>query len=110
MTIGKKVIYTPAGAGPSTSKERCDALATAINTMLDSGITRKDITEDLSGSRLLVRGTEVLKISSADAALMGEDTPVLLKQARAALEYAIWADWLCDHCPVVQKALAEESD
>jgi predicted Zn-dependent protease len=112
VTIGKKVIYSPAGlgSGPTSSKARSDALAAAINKMLDSGITHKDVTADATGYKLLLRGTEVLKIESADAALMGEDKPALLKQARGALEYAIWADWLCDRCPVVQKALAEESD
>lgn len=111
VIIGKKVVYTPADieAGLS-SKQRADALAGAINKMLDSGVTSKDVSEDATGARLLLRGQEVLKIESADAALMGDDRSALLRQARLALEYAIWADWLCDHCPVVQQALADESD
>lgn len=112
VVIGKKVVYSPAGLGngPTSSKARSDALAAAINNMLDSGITRKDVSADPTGSRLLLRGKEVLKIESADAALMGGDRPALLKQVKEALDYAIWADWLCDRCPVVQKALSEESD
>lgn len=111
VMIGKKVIYTPAaiGAGPS-SKERADSVAGKINKLLDSGLTIKDISEDSAGQRLLVKGQEVLKIESVDTALMREDSDVLIKKAKSALEYAIWADWLCDRCPVVLQELAEESD
>lgn len=111
VTIGKKVVYSPASvdAGRS-SKQRADAIAGAINHLLDSGVTPKELSEDAKGQRLLARGQEVLKIEAADAALMGEKNDAILDNARSALEYAIWADWLCDKCPVVQKAALEESD
>lgn len=111
VTIGKKVVCSPASlqSGP-TSKERAETIAGAINKMLDSGIGREDVAEDPTRGRLLVRGNEVLKLESADAALMGESSRALLDQARSALEYAIWADWLCDRCPVVLAAAEDESD
>jgi len=111
VVIGKKVVYAPAGmgAGPS-SKERADALAGTINKLLDSGITLKDISEDRSHDRLLAKGQEVLKIEAADALIMGEKSGALLERAKSALEYAIWADWLCDRCPLLQIEADSESD
>jgi len=111
VVIAKRIIYSPAGigAGPS-SKDRADALAEAVNKLLDSGIEPKDLSEDQSRGRLLVRGQEVLKIEAADGALTGENKPMLLAKARSALQYAIWADWLCDRCPLVRKQSEEESD
>lgn len=111
VMIGRKVVYAPAGigAGPS-SKERADVVAGAINKLLDSGITPKDLSEDRSLDRLLVKGQEVLRIDAADARLMGQDSQTLLAKARSALEYAIWADWLCDRCPLVLMEAEAESD
>jgi hypothetical protein len=111
VVIGKKVVYAPAGigAGPS-SQERANVVAGAINKLLDSGITPKDLSENPSHDRLLAKGQEVLKIDAADTRLMGQDTEALLTRARSALQYAIWADWLCDRCPLVQMQAEEESD
>lgn len=111
VTIGKKVVYSPADLGAGkTSKQRAEALAAAINKILDAGISRKDIIEDQAHGRLLVKGNEVLKLESADALLMGESSQALLDKARSALEYAVWADWLCDRCQVVQDAAEAGSD
>lgn len=111
VTVGGKVIFTPANlAAGKTSKERAQSLATAVNELLDLGVTSKDVSEDPSTSRLFVKGREVLKLESADAALMGKPDRELLRQARSALEYAIWADWLCDKCLVVKQESEGESD
>lgn len=111
VTIGRKVVYSPASLGAGkTSKERAEAIATVINKVLDSGIKREDVAEDPAQGRLLVKGTEVLKIEAADEALMGESDQALLDKARSAIEYAVWADWLCDRCQIVQDAADSGSD
>ncbi len=111
VMIGKKVVYCPAGigSGPS-SKERADALACTINKLLDSGIKSHELSEDKTSQILLARGQEVLKIDAADALLMREDSATLINKAKTAIEYAIWADWLCDRCPLVQMEYDAESD
>ena len=111
VTIGHKVVYAPADLGTGkTSKERADSIAAVINKILDSGVKRQDVTEDQTHARLLVKGQEILKIESADAVLMGESSQALLDKARSALEYAMWADWLCDQCQVVQEAAETDLD
>lgn len=110
VTIGKKVIYEPANLSGKTSKERAEAIAKTINKMLDSGVTGRDVLTDPSSMSLIAKGQEIIKIEQADSALMGNDNRALLKQARSAIEYAVWADWLCDKCQVVQEANDEGSD
>lgn len=111
VTIGDKVLFTPAslGSGP-TSKERAEGLASAVNKMLDSGLTSNQIVEDRVSHRLLAKGEELLRIGKGDAEILGKDDKAVLDQARSALNYAIWADWLCDRCPVVVQAAEEASD
>jgi len=103
VVIGKRLVYAPAGLGAGrSSQERASALAAAINKALDAGITPKDLSENASHDRLLARGQELLKIEDADRQLAGQDKHEILARARSALEYAIWAEWLCDRCPLEQ--------
>jgi beta-barrel assembly-enhancing protease len=111
VTIGNRVLFTPASLqSGGTSKQRAEALAGAVNKLLDSGVTSAQVIEDKSEHRLLAKGSELLKLDAADAALVGKNDGEVLDQARSALEYAMWADWLCDRCPVVQQASADTSD
>jgi len=111
VTIGNKVLFMPASLQSGvTSKQRAEALAGAVNKLLDSGVTSAQVTEDKSEHRLLAKGSELLKLDAADATLVGKNDGEVLDQARSALDYAIWADWLCDRCPVVQQALIDTSD
>lgn len=111
VTIGGRVFYTPATlqAG-ATSKQRAENLAGAVNKLLDSGVAPRDLTEDKTGRRLLAKGSEILRVDAADAPLVGKNESEVLDQARSALDYAIWADWLCDKCLVVQQAADDDSD
>lgn len=111
VTIGGKVLFTPASLkSGSTSKERAETLATAVNKLLDSGVTSTQLAEDRNQRRILAKGQELLRLDAADAGLVGKNDAEVLDQARTTLDYAIWADWLCDRCPVVQQATADESD
>ncbi len=49
-------------------------------------------------------GTELLRIEKEDAALDTKGEAALLHEARSALEYAIWADWLCNGCAKQEEA------
>ncbi len=110
VTIGGKVVFTPASLDTgASSKERAEALAGKINKLLDSGLKPSQLVQDQATGRLMAKGQEVLKLEKADIALLGNNSQQLMDQARSALDYAIWADWLCDRCPVVQQAAAEAS-
>lgn len=101
VVIGKKLVYAPAGlSAGSSSQERANALASTINKALDAGITPRDLSESATHDRLLARGQELLTVEDADTRLSGQDKHELLARARSALEYAIWAEWLCDRCPL----------
>lgn len=111
VIIGEKELFTPASIGDgSSSKQRAESLASAVNKLLDSGLTSTEVVEDTASSRLLAKGEELLRLHKLDAESAGKDDKTLLEQAKAALDYAIWADWLCDKCPVVQQLAAEASD
>lgn len=108
VTIGGKVLFAPAsqGAGPS-SKQRAENLAATVNRLLDSGLTSTQVVEDKASHRLMANGVELMTITPSDARQAGKNNGELLRQAKSALNYAIWADWLCDRCPVVVNAAEE---
>lgn len=111
VTIGGKVLFAPADlASGITSKKRAEDLAIAVNKLLDSGVTSAQVVEDKPSNRLIAKGAELLKVDRDDAKLAGVGSVQVLDQARSALQYAIWADWLCDRCPVVIQASEEVSD
>lgn len=101
VIINKKTVYTPAaiGAGPG-SKERAEVIAKQINAVLEAGVSVNDLREDSSGTRLVAGKTEILSVSNEDAQLSAGTTRDLLNNARSALAFAIWADWLCNNCRV----------
>jgi len=103
VVISKKVVCEPAALGSgASSKERADMIARKINALLDKGLAPQDIGEDLSRVCLLAKGDPLLEIESEDAKACGESRDSLLRKARAALEYAVWADWLSANVDAAQ--------
>lgn len=109
VVIDKKLVYCPAQIDNSdmSSKSRCDMLADAINYMMAQGLTGRDIAIDTESHKLILRDTEVLRVESADAALLGESQTALLQRTKEAMHYAVWADWLNNRCAVVQASYEE---
>ncbi|MCE5198701.1 MAG: M48 family metalloprotease [Armatimonadota bacterium] len=106
VVISNRVFFTPAsGANKQASKERAETIAKKINEALNAGLTAKDIREDDSGTCLLVKDTQILKVEPEDAT--DDNNRALLNKARSALERAVWADWLCNDCSVVQQINAD---
>lgn len=112
VVIGKKVVFVAAEIdnGELSSKSRCDALTSAINSMIDRGLTDKDIAIGPDWSTINLDGAQILKIESADAIMTGQSESALVRQIQDALRYAVWAEWLHNRCPVVQNSLNEELD
>lgn len=99
VVLSNRVFCRPAslGSGPC-SKERAEQIAKRVNSVLDAGLRPTDISFDLSRQSLLAKGVEILKIEKEDIALQSKDGASLLEQAHSVLEYAVWADWLCNDC------------
>jgi predicted Zn-dependent protease len=108
VTIGKKVVYEPAALKQgASSKERAESIAKNVNTALDAGVTLRSIHEAQGETCFAVNGTEVCKVESADLG-GGKEARSLIERARAALEYAVWAEWLCNDCTVTQESSSED--
>ena len=111
VMIGNKVLYTPACLDcGTTSKERAEEMAKSINLALDSGVTVKDIVEDRISGKLLAKGMEIVSVKPEDAKSVSTDQLALLYNAKKALAYAIWADWLSNDCQKLQNDANEELD
>ncbi|MCL5105108.1 MAG: M48 family metalloprotease [Armatimonadetes bacterium] len=109
VEISKHVVFVPADLGPGkSSKERAEQTAREINGLLDAGLTAKDLTEDAPRACLIAKGTEIIKIDSADVKLNGSTERALLDRARSALTRAVWADWLSNTCEVSEELSAQD--
>ena len=105
VMLCQKVIYTPASLGSgTTSKERAEAISKNINASLDSVIKPKDILSDFANKALTARGNQLIKVEPEDIALNGGDEKAIIAKTRAAIEYAVWADWLCNGCETLKEA------
>ena len=108
VVVSKKVLFEPASLeSGASSKDRADRIAERVNEALDARVTCRDIREDSSCHLLMAKGIEIVKLEPEDA-LNAEAARALLDQARAALEYAVWADWLCNDCPAAQEPAIED--
>ena len=108
VMVSKKVIFEPAALKcGTTSKERAEQMAKRINEALDAKITSRDIRQDGAGASLAAKGVEIVRVEPEDAA-NAEAARTLLDKARAALEYAVWADWLCNDCAAAREPAAED--
>lgn len=103
VVVGAKVVWEPACLDSgTTSKDRAEASAQTINSLLDAGLDNRDLCRKVSGRRLMAKKTEVLTLENEDVALNGDTDQELLEKARSALVYAIWADWLSETCEAAQ--------
>lgn len=84
--------------GGPTAESRATEVASRVNIALDSGLCSRDITSDASGRCLATKGSDILRLESRDISDSGKSPRELLNQARKALEYAVWADWLTRQC------------
>jgi Zn-dependent protease with chaperone function len=99
VKLGERVLFEPAPLRDGAcSKDRAEAIAKRINEALDAGMKPADLFEDTARRAILAKGAELLRVEKEDAALSAKGEAALLKKARSALEYAIWADWLCNGC------------
>lgn len=99
VKLGDRVLFEPAALQDGAcSKDRAEAIARRINEALDAGMKPADLSEDITRRAILAKGAELLRVEKEDAALDAKGEAALLKKARSALEYAIWADWLCNGC------------
>lgn len=103
VVISRKVLYAPATlSGGTCSKERAQQIATTVNNLLDSGVTPRDIQEDVLADSLIVKGRAILTIQKEDGVKDSNDNRALLDKARSTLAYALWADWLCTNCEAME--------
>jgi hypothetical protein len=99
VVICDRVLCQPASiAGGPSSKDRASQTADKVNSALDNGVCCRDIVCDLPGQNLQVKSTSIFSVDPGDSALSGKTGAELLTQARSALEFAIWADWLSKGC------------
>jgi len=109
VMVSNKVLFEPATLKcGTTSKERAEQIATRINDALDSKITPRDIQENgAGGGSLAAKGVEIVRVEPEDAR-DAEAARVVLDKARAALEYAVWADWLRNDCAAAREPVPED--
>lgn len=99
VVLSNRVMFVPAGMGGGPcSKERAEVIAERVNNVIESGLRPCDITSDGSGACLVAKGTELLRVEKEDLTTNPKSKAALIGEARSALEYAIWADWLCNDC------------
>ena len=111
VVVGQKIVWQPACLeGGDCSKARAEATAQKINELLDAGISARQVREDVPGGRLVVSGTQLLKIENEDVLLTGDTSEALLEKARAGVEYAIWADRLWTCCQEVRQKMSSALD
>ncbi len=95
VEFGRIQIFTPADDPElGSSKVRAQQLANALNRFLDEGLELYDV--QLSQDRLgvLLRGTEVLRITPNDAKLANQPAEQLASAAREAIRRLLWNDTL----------------
>lgn len=104
VTIGEKTVWEPADlAAGSKSKERAEAAAAKLNSLLDTGLATKDICVDSEGRCLIVKGETFIRVEPEDEKATNQTDRTLLDRARSAIKYAIWAEWLCVDCKAAQE-------
>jgi Zn-dependent protease with chaperone function len=95
VVICDRVVCQPASiAGGQSSKDRANKIAADVNAALDAGISCRDLVCDTSGQCLETKKARLVTVDPQDSALAGKTPAQLLAQARSALEFAIWAEWL----------------
>lgn len=85
-----KVFYSAS----ETSKSKAEALAKAINTVLDNSIRPEQILVSEKDSCLKVNGQVLLQVEAQDISGQNANTKPMLEQAKSVLKRAAWADWL----------------
>lgn len=110
VVICDRDVYTPAPlSNGTTSKVRAEVIAKRINTMLDSGVSARAITQNTAESCLVAGNMEIFKVEPEDRQAQKSSDQTLLSQAKAALNRAAWADWLCNSC-VAREMAADASN
>jgi hypothetical protein len=105
VVIGERTVFMPAPLPQGlTSKDRAEAIAARINQVLDSGICEKDICQN--GTTISVRGQEIIRAEPEDS----PDLASVLQNAKKALCYGVWADWLWNDCRKMLKSESNDSD
>jgi len=100
VVISNRVVWEPCSSRRGASaRDEADRIARRINEALDSGAKPEDIVENHDRASLMLKGQELLRIETDPDESQRRD---LLGRARSALEYAMWADWLCNTCPLTQ--------
>ncbi len=99
VVLGNRVLFRPAGMGGGPcSKDRADQIAKQINDVLEENVRPTEIYTDASHSCLLAKGREILRVEKEDLRTNPKGGAAVLDEARSALEYAVWADWLRNDC------------
>ncbi|MEN6358050.1 MAG: M48 family metalloprotease [Armatimonadota bacterium] len=110
VIICDRDVCTPAPlSNGMTSKDRAEVIAKRINTMLDSGVCARAITQNTAQSCLVAGNIEILKVEPEDRRAQKNSNQALLTQAKSALNRAAWADWLSNNC-VAARELAGTSN
>lgn len=90
VVIKDKVIYRPAPEGGATAEQRAQDAADRINKALDGGLQMHDIRVDPLGAGISVGDKPLLKVSEADAELMGQTQRQVTQAAAQAIREVIW--------------------
>lgn len=106
VVVLDRVVITPAlSRSGTTSRERAEEISSRINQVLESGVSCFDVDLDHNTFSVVVRGSKLLTIEPEDARPPAT-RDMLLEQARDALIYAIWANWVWKNNRVWQMCLS----
>ncbi|MEN3000216.1 MAG: M48 family metalloprotease [Armatimonadota bacterium] len=75
-----------------SSRERAIQLAKELNRLLDEGVELYEIQVSPDRQGVLVRGRELVRVTEADAKLMGKSVEEVAAQVREALRRLVWSE------------------
>ncbi|MDM7460059.1 MAG: M48 family metalloprotease [bacterium] len=86
-------IFTPSDHPElGSSRARAEQIASLLNELLDDGVQLFEVQIGADKQSVLVKGREVVRVTSADAQLAGKSVAEVADAAREAIRRVIWSD------------------
>jgi hypothetical protein len=89
VVLSDRLIYRPAPVGDKTSLELAQQAADRINNALDSDVKMHELRVDGAGAAVAARGETLIRVSDADARLMGSTPAQVAASIGAAIRGVI---------------------
>ncbi|MFN7016706.1 MAG: M48 family metalloprotease [Fimbriimonadales bacterium] len=75
-----------------SSRTRAEQIARTLNTLLDDGVQLYEVQLSADKRSVMVRGSEVTRITDQDAQLAGKSVEALAEATREAIRRLLWSD------------------